>query len=558
MTFNVGQRIVLGFLLIISMTIGLCWYSLDRMAAVTEINQTIAEHDADMFGQLLHIFQRQQEMRDLRDRAWALHLLNALGEDAGSIQAAINRWRGLQGETTAMLVELEKTAASYESHILGPSRAPLWLALRENAADTREILDRIAKEAEVDFAAMNQRQISELMPRLTSMDELREEFTRQIVRGQQIAQNLTLEGRDISQTVYAETRSSILIALVTVMVLAVIIVYLLRRSVVKPLRNFMQFVDKVGKGDLTQRTELTGNDEFGLLGRQLNTMVESLAEATSHMQNAVERLMVSAAEIQAESQQQSSSTSEQSAAINQIMATMEEIAQTGASITERANKVAAGAEEASSASRSGLDAAEETGRAMDLIREQAEMVAENIVALTESAQSVGEIISTVNDIAERSKLLAFNASIEAAAAGEHGQTFAVVAEEIKHLAEQAKEATVQVRALLGEMQQGINQAVMLTEEAVKRSRSGKTSSDDSLLAIRDLVSNIDTNVRTFQQIVASTNQQQIGLEQVSIAVQNIGEASGHMTSGTKELEKAANNLASLGDQLRAAAERYDV
>ena len=102
-----------------------------------------------------------------------------------------------------------------------------------------------------------------------------------------------------------------------------------------------------------------------------------------------------------------------------------------------------------------------------------EEVAENIVALSEKTQAVGEIIATVNDVAERSNLLALNAAIEAAAAGEQGNRFSVVANEMKNLADQAKDSTVQVRTILSDIQKGINSSVMLTEEAVKRVESGK-------------------------------------------------------------------------------------
>jgi methyl-accepting chemotaxis protein len=95
------------------------------------------------------------------------------------------------------------------------------------------------------------------------------------------------------------------------------------------------------------------------------------------------------------------------------------------------------------------------------------------VALSEKTQAIGEIISTVNDLAEQSHLLALNAAIKAAAAGEQGLSFSVIAGEVKNLADQSREATIQVRVILGDIQKGINRSVMLTEEAVKRVESGK-------------------------------------------------------------------------------------
>src|SRR5207244_4424776 len=159
-------------------------------------------------------------------------------------------------------------------------------------------------------------------------------------------------------------------------------------------------------------------------------------------------------------------------------------------------------------------AVQKTNLTMESIREQAEAVADNVVALSEKTQRVGEIIATVNDIAEQSHLLALNAAIEAAAAGEHGRSFSVVAGEIKNLARQSKDATVQVKSILGAIQKGINSSVMLTEEAVKRVDLGKQQADLAASTIREMTTGIQQSLQAFQQIMAGTNQQQIGFEHV--------------------------------------------
>jgi methyl-accepting chemotaxis protein len=178
------------------------------------------------------------------------------------------------------------------------------------------------------------------------------------------------------------------------------------------------------------------------------------------------------------------------------------------------------------------------------------------VTLSEKTQAVGDIIATVNDISERSHILALNAAIEAAAAGEHGRSFAVVAAEIKNLADQSKEATVQVRAVLGDIQRGINTSVMLTEEAVKRVASGKEQTDTAQRTINDLTDSIQESTDTFEQIVAAINQQHIGLEQVMIALRNIRQASTQTADGTRQLDAAAANLSALSTQLAHSIGRY--
>jgi methyl-accepting chemotaxis protein len=333
---------------------------------------------------------------------------------------------------------------------------------------------------------------------------------------------------------------------------------LVQRSITLPLAVFMDFVERVGEGDLTQQAKISSADELGELAQCLDKMVDGLKDVAGQTRSATMDLNSAAAEILASTQQQAAGTGEQAAALQQTTTTMEEVTQSGVQISDRAKQVAASSEATSAASRAGLQAVENTTRTMETIREQAEAVAENIVSLSEKTQAIGEIISTVNDLAEQSHLLALNAAIEAAAAGEHGRSFSVIASEVKNLADQSREATVQVRSILGDIQKGINTSVMLTEEAVKRVDTGKQQADVADRTIREMTENIQLSVQAFQQIVAGANQQQIGFTQVMQAVRDIGQASRQSAVSTSQLEKAAVNLTALAQQLQKAVERYRI
>jgi methyl-accepting chemotaxis protein len=196
-----------------------------------------------------------------------------------------------------------------------------------------------------------------------------------------------------------------------VLVLVSTVGLLIQRSITGPLAAFMQFVGRVGEGDLTHQAKISSGDELGELARHLDQMVAGLKDVASQTRLATENLNSASAEILASTQQQASVTGEQAAAIQQTTTTMEEVAQSGAQMTERAKQVAASAEAASAASHAGLHAVESTNRTMETIREQAEAVAEKVVSLSERTQAIGEIISTVNDLAEQSHLLALNAAL---------------------------------------------------------------------------------------------------------------------------------------------------
>jgi methyl-accepting chemotaxis protein len=352
----------------------------------------------------------------------------------------------------------------------------------------------------------------------------------------------------------------ITLGMVGVMILALIMVFMwfARSRLITPIYTLIEFVSRIGRGDLTQQMSNLARDEVGGLGAQLNQMVANLKEITVQTREAVANLNSAASETLASTKQQAASVEEQFAAIQETTATLDEISQSGQQMSSRARDIAGQAEKASERSKDGLRSMDDLAQVMDAIEEQTESVASHIVALSEKTQAIGDIISTVNDIAERSQLLALNAAIEAAAAGEEGRSFSVVAEEIRTLADQAKEATTQVSSILGDIQKGINASVMSTEESVKRVANGREQAENTLKSITELSETIEASVQAFEQIVASTNQQRIGLEQVSQALQQIRSGSEQTAAGTKQIEQAVTNINSLGSQLDHTMERYAV
>jgi methyl-accepting chemotaxis protein len=195
---------------------------------------------------------------------------------------------------------------------------------------------------------------------------------------------------------------------------------------------------------------------------------------------------------------------------------------------------------------------------MKRIQTQMESIAESVVKLSEQSQAIGEIIATVNDLADQSNLLAVNAAIEAAKAGEHGRGFAVVAQEVKNLAEQSKQATTQVRGILGDIQKATSAAVLATEQGDKAVEAGVKQSTEAGEAIRLLADGITESARTATQIAASSQQQLVGTDQVAMAMENIKEASLQNIAGTKQVEAAAQNLHELGQRLKRLVEQYTV
>lgn len=457
------------------------------------------------------------------------------------------------------LRQLEAAFENRYQHWQSPrilEEGPLKAALNRSAVPAREFFQTCNEEF---IPAVRRRDTATLTRVARTLRANFDANQKEVTEVQRIAEQedqLTEQGAD--QRLRAGVTT--LITLGAVLFLGILILGVtFARSITRPLVVVVERAQSIADGDLTQpKLPTSSDDETGRLARVFNTMTDGLAVMARQMREMTGSVNASVAQILAATQQQAASTAEQSAAVHETTATMEEISHSGAQIADRARQVAASAEATSTTSQAGLGAVKNVLASMGGIQEQAGAVAENIVDLSARTQAVGEIIASVNEIAEQSNLLALNAAIEAAAAGEHGRSFAVVASEMKNLAQQSKQATVQVRSILGEIQKGINTSVMLTEEAVKRVEVGRQQADVAERTIQEMAESIIQSIQAFQQIVAATNQQQIGFDQVTRAIQNIRDASEQTAIGTRQLEQAAGNLGSLGRKLQVVVETYRV
>ena len=558
MKLNVKHKLMLSFGVVCLLTGLLAAFQMMRFADGMKVMMGIATYDIQVSEAVREIEVTESNLRSYREAATHAAALAQIEGRKPDIMQLRQLYRDESMQMFDQINRLKTIASARADDGVTEERRRVWSELVARINNFDQTSHRMLNEANTMLERVESGVEPEALERLTRVEEMRLAMANQLSTLHGDISRLSEAGRQNIRSLYDDAVRSSILALVIVVALAIAIAIMIGSSITRRLGTAIGYVTQVGKGDLTKTVAVPGDDELSELGTHLNEMTGNLRNMAKTTRATAESMHAATAQIRASTQQQAASVAQQLAAVEETTATLSEITESGAQINRRAQDVAQNAQVAASNSETGLKAVEDTNQAMDAIREQAEAVAENIVILSERTQAIGEIILTVNDIAERCHLLALNAAIEAAAAGEHGRTFAVVASEIKSLADQSKEATAQVRSNLSEIQHGINASVMLTEEAVKRVGAGKRQTDATQSTIRDLAESVQESVLAFQQIVAGTNQQQIGLEQVIQALQNIREASSQTAAGTRQLEGAAANLNNLGQSLVEAVRNYRV
>lgn len=334
--------------------------------------------------------------------------------------------------------------------------------------------------------------------------------------------------------------------------LALVLVFHLARVIAAPLQAVAELSGRVAAGDLgVSAPAATRADEVGDLQRAFRAMIERIRTTTRELQEGVAVLSSSAGEILATTTQVAGGAADTATAVSEMTATVEEVKQTAQLSSQKARYVSDSAQKAAQVAQTGRKSVEDAIAGMHRIQEQMESIAESIVRLSEQSQAIGEIIASVNDLAEQSNVLAVNAAIEATKAGEQGKGFSVVAQEVKSLAEQSKQATAQVRILLGDIQKATGAAVLATEQGHKAVEAGVRESAEAAKAIRLLADTVNESAQAATQIAASSQQQMVGMDQVALAMDNIKTASTQNVAGTRQAEVAAQKLHELGEQIGA-------
>lgn len=264
---------------------------------------------------------------------------------------------------------------------------------------------------------------------------------------------------------------------------------------------------------------------------------------------AVSQVQSSSAELQAAANQQASGAKEQASAMTEISTTISELLATSRQIAESAQRVAQIAVETSASARTGDTTVERAHEAVSGIRRQVDLIVTHMLDLGKKSQQIGTVLDILAELSEQTNILAINATIEAAGAGEAGRRFAVVAEEIRKLADRVGGSTKEIRTMIDEVRGSVNATVMTTETGSKSVEAGARQFAEVATSFKQIVEMVGTAAEAAREIELSTKQQATAVEQVNIAITNVAQATKESEASTGQTLQTASQLAGLSRDL---------
>lgn len=328
-----------------------------------------------------------------------------------------------------------------------------------------------------------------------------------------------------------------------------------RDSIQNAIMKLLDDVSDVAKGDLTVEAEIT-EDVTGAIADSFNHMIYQLRQIVMDVQEATLQVSASANEIQSTAEQLVEGSSTQAEQIVDSSAALDEMAVSIQQVSENASLSATVAEQALVNAKQGATAVQNTIQGMHRIRSQVQETSKRIKRLGERSQEISEIVQLIGDIADRTSILALNASIQAARAGEAGRSFAVVAEEVERLAERSTDATKQIASLVNTIQSETNEAVMAMEESTHEVVQGSQVADKAGQALGEIEGVSSRLAELIQSISLAATQQARGSDSLSKAMSEISEVTQQTATGTRQAAGSISSLASLADELRSSVSTF--
>jgi methyl-accepting chemotaxis protein len=373
---------------------------------------------------------------------------------------------------------------------------------------------------------------------------------------EQLRQNSLSQAEQINASAARTILGGTVVMLCAALVIAVFSLWLVNRNLIIPIRHLIGHVDQLSHGQFGQRVESTRQDELGLLARAANKLRDFLASTSERLHHSTQNLDNASSELNAIASRMTEGVSEQFERTDQVATAMHEMSATAQEVARHAADAAHAANDADDSARQGGAVMQSTIATITDIRGEIANTAEVIRRLESDSGRIGKVLEVIRGIAEQTNLLALNAAIEAARAGEQGRGFAVVADEVRHLAQRTAESTAEINQIIDTVQMGALNAVRAIESGQQRSEQGVTQVTEAgamlqriteaVEAIRDMNQQIATAAeeqtsvaedisRNLTELTAIASANQDNVERTQLASRNLHEMSGELGEVTRRL-----------------------
>lgn len=358
----------------------------------------------------------------------------------------------------------------------------------------------------------------------------------------------------------SDSAFSIMITIIILsIIIGVLLSYFITRSILNPINKLRSTIESIEKNsDLTQRIEGTSADEIGKTAVSFNHMLEKIealiqqvSSSSSQLTSASEQVSTVAQDSARNVEQQRQETDMVATAINEMSATVQEVA-------SNAQNASGAAVSADNESQSGKDVVNQTAKAIEQLAADIESAASVIHTVEEDSETIGGVLDVIKNIAEQTNLLALNAAIEAARAGEQGRGFAVVADEVRTLASRTQESTAEIESMIQKLQEGSKKAVKVMENGTSQAREGAEMALEAAGSLDAIVRSVASINEMNTQIAAAAEEQSAVAEEINKNVVNISQLSEKTASGAEQTMSASGELSNLASDLQQLVGQFKI
>jgi len=357
----------------------------------------------------------------------------------------------------------------------------------------------------------------------------------------------------------AAITKTFVVGIIIAIALGIIMSTFLARIIAAPLAKLSGAMEKMAEGDLTQRVDdISSKDEVGVMSRAFNKMSANLNDIVAKIKDGSNQIASSSEQISAASEEMSAGADNQTRQTDQVATATEEMSATVLEVARNSNDASEAARKASDVARDGGEIVRKTIEGMNMIASSVKESAKTMEALGKSSDEIGEIIAVIDDIADQTNLLALNAAIEAARAGEQGRGFAVVADEVRKLAERTTKATKEIAAMIKTIQTDTGGAVKSMAAGTVEVEKGVEYANEAGRSLDQIVEVVGSVTEMIQQIATAAEEQSAAAEEISANVESVASITKETSTGARQSSVATQDLSRLATDLKSMMAQFKI